>query len=198
MFDTPEEKTALSAAIAEAVSGLKEKNTELLGDIKRLKRGSEIDPRDVEKIEDENTQLRLELKTVQGALKVSESALETATTELGSEQSYTKNLLIENGLSHELAVNGVTNPAHLQGATALLRSGAEVVTDGEDRTVKVGEISLSDYVKEWAASDTGKNYVAAPVNNGGGAEGGGKGNGSTADLMALPAAERMEAGRKTA
>jgi hypothetical protein len=37
----------------------------------------------------------------------------------------------------------------------------------------VGDKPISEYLKEWATTDEGKHFVAAPNNNGGGSQGGG-------------------------
>ena len=51
--------------------------------------------------------------------------------------------------------------------------GASVVADGDARKAMVGDKAIGDFVKEWAGSDAGKKFVAAPINTGGGAPGGG-------------------------
>jgi hypothetical protein len=56
------------------------------------------------------------------------------------------------------------------------------VTEGEERKALIGDKPLPDYIKEWAGSDVGKKFVAAPANSGGGAGGGG-GTGATVKTM---------------
>ena len=91
-----------------------------------------------------------------------------------------RKLLVENGLREALASAGVTNAVHQKAAMAMLASGVEVVADGDARAAKFGDKALADYVKEWAAGEEGKHFVAAPVNGGGGAPGGsGGGSGKT-------------------
>jgi len=46
-----------------------------------------------------------------------------------------------------------------------------VGTEGSDRFAKVGEASIQDFAKEWAAGEEGKNFVSAELNTGGGANG---------------------------
>lgn len=177
MFDTPEAKAALAtataAAVEEATSGLKAKNTELLAELKAARKGQAIDPAEVEKLEAKIDSLTGELTTANKATKDALKASDAATKALGQETGFTQKLLIDNGLVGELTKNGVTNAAHLKAAQAMLRSGVQIVVDGESRVAKFGDKALSDYVKEWAGSDEGKHFVAAPVNSGGGAQGGG-------------------------
>jgi len=61
----------------------------------------------------------------------------------------------------------------LDGAKALIERHVKIESDGDNRVAKVGDKALKDYVTEWAGSDIGKNYVAAPANSGGGGQGGG-------------------------
>lgn len=173
MFDTPEEKVALAAAIDEAVQGLKTKNAELIDKNKKLQKGQEIDPQTVVDLENQLDAMKGELTTAQKAAKEAVKTADTATKALQAESGFTKKLLVDNGLVSELTKHGVTNPVHLKAAQAMLRSGVQIVVDGENRTAKFGDKPLADYVKEWATGDEGKFFVAAPSNSGGGAQGGG-------------------------
>ena len=93
--------------------------------------------------------------------------LETSNTELKG--NLTK-LLIDGGLSD--ALDGVrVNSALKVGAVALLRANA-ILSDGK---AMIGDKSLSDAVKEWAASDAGKSYCLAADNSNGDGNGGGGG-----------------------
>lgn len=199
MFDTPEEKAALATAVKEAVSqataALVTKNSDLIGELRAAKKGQEITPADVEKLEDKIEKLDGELTVAKKAAKDATKLADTASKALESESAFTKKLLIDNGLTNELTKNGVTNAAHLTGATAMLRTDVKIVIDGEKRTAMVGDKSLADHVKEWAGSDIGKNYVAAPGNTGGDANGNGNGLPKGTDLDKMSPAEMMEAGR---
>jgi hypothetical protein len=77
----------------------------------------------------------------------------------------------------------------------MLKESVSLSIDGETRKAMMGDKSLSDAIKEWAASDEGKYFIAAPNNNGGGASGGG-GGADTASLAKMTAQQRMDAGRK--
>lgn len=173
IFDTPEAKAALATAIEEATSGLKAKNVELLAELKKARKSAEITPEQLSEVEAERDKLQSDLQGASKATKDALKAAEIATKALEQETGFTQNLLVDNGLVGELTKNGVTNAAHLKAAQAMLRAGVQIVADGESRVAKFGEKSLSDYVKEWAGSDEGKHFVAAPVNSGGNAPGGG-------------------------
>lgn len=71
----------------------------------------------------------------------------------------------------------------------------KIKVEGTD--VYLNEKPVSDALKEWAGSDDGKHYVAAPANSGGGTHASGKSNGAgrqemtRSDFDALSQADRM-------
>lgn len=180
---TEEQKAEIAKQIEEATAGLKAKNEELIGDNKKLKTElrakSEIKLEDFTALEGENEKLRADLVTANKAAKDATAAAEKSAKALEAEGGFTRKLLVENGLREQLAANGVTNPIHQKAAMAMLSGGVEIAADGETRVAKVGDKALADFVKEWAAGDEGKHFVAAPANGGGGA-GGGSGAGGGA------------------
>ncbi len=188
------DKKILDDAIADAISGLQSKNADLLTEVKKLKKGREIDPQTVTDLETENEKLTADLAIAQKTAKDATKAAETATNALKSESTAVARLLIDSGLVSELTKHGVTNPVHLKAAQAMLRGGVTIAADGENRVAKIGDKVLADAVKEWAGSDEGKFFVTAATNSGGGAAGGG-GKPNGADLMKMPPIERMNAAR---
>lgn len=203
MFDSDEEKTELKRLIAEAVKdetdGLKAKNGELLGEVKKLRKSSTITPEQLTEVEDERDELRTQLTASKKSEKKAVDAVKAATDSLGTETSFTQRLLIDNGLVAELTKNGVTNAVHLKAAQAMLRGEVKIEIDGENRIAKVGDKSLADHVKAWAESDEGKYFVGAPGSGGGGAPGGGGGGKITAEELAkMSPTERMNVGREQA
>jgi len=164
---------AATEAVEEAVSGLKAKNTELLGKLKKAQKDATIDPAD-------HAALQAELDTNEVALAKAIKDLKIATTE--SEKHKTAHtaadktvyeLLVDNGLSAALLDAGVKKPAYQKAAKALLASQKfDFEGEGADRVAKVGDKTLAEFVKTWAAGDEGKAFVDAPVNLGAGALGG--------------------------
>lgn len=167
----------LDAKIAEAVDGLRQKNEQLLGEVKKLKKGRDIDPAEIQALESERDELRSKLTAAEKAAKIATKDAETIRKQLESEASFNQRLLVDNGLTEALTKNGVTNPVHLKAAKALLMQGIKVELDGDNRVAKMGDKPLTDAITEWASGDEGKHFVAAPGNAGGGAAGGGAGNG---------------------
>lgn len=167
-------KAAIQAAVDAAVAKLEDKNRELVGEVRKLKKGADIDPGELERVERERDEWKSKAETATRELKTAQTGLATATEALKGEQGYTQKLLVDNGLTAALVEAGVKNPAHLKAALALIRSssGVEVKVDGENRTALVGGKPLGEFVKAWAASDDGKHFVTAAVNTGTNANGG--------------------------
>jgi len=96
--------------------------------------------------------------------------------DLAKERKTTRKLLIDGGLASALAANNC-NPALLTASVKLLADDITVVEQDGVFVAKVGDLSVADYVKEWATGDVGKNFMLAPMNSGGGgkpfSEGGG-------------------------
>jgi uncharacterized phage infection (PIP) family protein YhgE len=173
-----EPKTAeeIQAMIDEAVAGLKSKNDELIAETKRLKadlrKTQEVKPEDMAALESDNEKLRADLAAAQKQAKDATTAAEKASKALETEQGFTQKLIIQDGLKSALIENGVKDPDFIDTLSAKFASGAAIKVDGDQRVAMIGDKALGDYIKEWAGSDTGKKFVAAPVNGGGGAPGG--------------------------
>jgi hypothetical protein len=160
-----------------AVDALSAKNRELLGELKTVKakaRGADIDPNEFAALQSANEELLAKLtkveresgKTIEGLQKT----LQTKDTTL---QSY----LIDNGLSDALLKANV-RPELMPAVKAMLRANAKLTDEGGQYKAILGDKPLSDAVLEWAATDEGKHFVAAPANAGGGASGGNSGGNS--------------------
>ena len=173
---TPMTAAEVQAKIDEAVSGLKDKNAELIADNKKLKvdlrKVQDIKPEDMAALESDNEKLRADLSTATASAKAATTERDKAVKALAEEQGVTHKLIAENGLVAELTKAGVTDPAYLDAVKALHLGNVKVVADGDTRKALYGDKPLADAIKEWAGSDIGKRFVAAPGNSGGGAPGG--------------------------
>lgn len=187
---TPEVQAAIDAAVETATSGLKTKNQELIDKNKKLMKGQEIDPQTVVDLEAQIDKLQSDLVVSQKSAKESVKTLETLQTQLKAETGFTQKLLIDNGLTDELVKNGVA-PQFLPAVKAMFAGQAQIVAEGDTRTAKIGDKSVSDFVKEWAASDDGKHFVKAPENGGGGSQGSGNG---TNNQIPLTSVQKIAAG----
>ena len=172
-LNAPEVQQAIKDAVDAAIQPLAAKRDELLGEVKKLRKESAIKPEDLEAVEKERDEYKAQFLTAQSDAKKFKADAEKAVKALEDESAFNHRLLVENGLTDELTKAGVTNPAFLKAVKSTLSQQVKVVTEGDQRIAKAGDKSLSDFVKEWAASDEGKHFVQAPANNGGGAQGGG-------------------------
>jgi hypothetical protein len=180
---SPEFKAALKAAVEEATAGLIAKRDELLGEVKKLRKGQSIDPADVEKIEAERDAARAEAAEAKKALGKAAKDLEGANKRATEVEQREQRLLVDNGLNEALAKANVTNPALAKAAKALLASQVQIVAEGENRIVKLGDKALDAAIGEWAGSDEGKHFVSAVSNTGGNSQGGGNKGGGAAKTM---------------
>ncbi|HEY1138782.1 MAG TPA: hypothetical protein VGE88_01050 [Lysobacter sp.] len=171
-LDSKEFKDAVAAAVAEATEGLRSKNNELLGKLKKAQQGQQIDPADLQAVEAERDQLRTDLANANKALKKANGDLEAATKRATDIDTAYNGTLRDAALTEALTKAGVTNAVHLKAAKALLGSQATVVDENGTRVVKAGDKALGDFITEWAGSDEGKHFVAAPNTTGGGSQGG--------------------------
>ena len=177
---TPE----IQAIIDAEKSALQAKNQELIDKNKKLMKGQEIDPQTVVDLEAQIDKLQSDLAVSQKSGKESVKTLETLQGQLKAETGFTQKLLIDNGLTDELVKNGVA-PQFLPAVKAMFAGQAQIVVEGDTRTAKIGDKSVSDFVKEWAASDDGKHFVKAPENSGGGSQGSGNGTNQQIPLTSV-------------
>lgn len=179
-------KEAVDAAVEAAKTGLETKNAEILDDLKKtkaeLRKVKDIDPADHVKLETEVEKLTADLAAATKAAKDATAASDKATKALETEQGFTQRLLIQDGLKTALIANGVKDETYLDDLTAAMAGKASVKIDGETRVAMYGDKPLDEAIKEWAGTEAGKKYVAAPVNGGGGAPGG-KGGGEGGKTM---------------
>jgi hypothetical protein len=189
------------AKVQESIDKLESKNAELLDEAKKakaeLRKVKDISPEDMAALEAERDKLASDLAEANKALKAATADKEKATKALETESAFTQKLLISDGLKSALIANGVKDEDFIDSLTAKFAGGASIKIDGDSRVAMFGDKPLADHIKEWAGSDAGKKFVAAPVNSGGGAGGGdGKGGGgktvdrATFDSMSQP--DRMK------
>lgn len=184
-LNAPEVQEAITAAVEKATQPLLAKRDELLNEVKTLRKGKQVNPEDVEKLETAIDELKGQLADAQKAAKTATTDAEKARKALETSESFTQRLLVDNGLNDALAKAGVTNPVHLKAVKSMLASQVQVVAEGDTRVAKVGDKALGDFVNEWAKGDEGKFFVAAPNNSGGGANGGSGGSNKPSDLAKI-------------
>lgn len=165
-------KEMTEAAVTEATAGLVAKNQELLGKLKKAQKDSAIDPAEHAELQERLTATEAKLTEAQKIAKTATTEAEKAKKALEGEAGVTHKLVVQNGLTAAL-IEGKVKPEYMDAVVALLSPLASLKSEGDSRIAVVGDKPLADYVGEWVKSDKGKHYVAAPTNQGGGAQGGG-------------------------
>jgi hypothetical protein len=169
--DSDEFKQAVAEAAEEAVAGLKAKNAELIAKNKRLSQGAQIDPADLEAVERERDEWKGKAQAAEKLAKKATADLEAANARANEIDGAFKGSVRDAALTEALVKAGVA-PQFMGAAKAMFASAAEVVDDNGTRKVMVAGKALADHITEWAASDEGKHFVAAPEHSGGGSHGG--------------------------
>lgn len=155
--------------------GLANKNAELLGKVSNNETLSAAEKAKLKELE--TFKSNAEIQAAKDAEKWAEAselqkqAWEKERNELieskSGYESQLKTLLIDNGLS--AALDGVNINKDLKaGAVAMLQASA-TISEGK---AMIGDKSLSDAVKEWSETDTGKAFCLAANNSGGDGLGG--------------------------
>lgn len=171
-FDSPEVKAAIDAAVEKATAPLLAKRDELLGEVKKLRKGQQIDPADLERVENERDEIKAALAEANKAAKKAATEAEAARKALADAEGFTTKLLVDNGLGEALAKAGVTNPVHVKAAKAMLAGQVQITAEGDQKVAKLGDKALAEAIAEWAGGDEGKHFVTAPDTSGGGSQGG--------------------------
>jgi len=194
--NSQEFKDALAAAVDDAVSGLKAKNLDLANRLEKARAGKTIDPDDYRQLEERAAKAEFDLEALKKTHKQTATEFEKIKKAHESESNFTKSLLVDNGLVDALTKAGVTNPVSLKAAKAMMKDQVALVVDGDTRKAMIGDKDIMTAITEWAGSDEGKHFVAAPINSGGDAKGGKVG--SSVDVSKMTPQQKMEAGRKQA
>lgn len=168
---------ALRAEVEEAklsIEALTAKNRELIMSNKKLKsQTSEVDSEKYFAMQDELETLKHEHDKLN---KLYNTETERLSKGLSEKDSYLQKLIVDDGLTNALTKAGV-KPEYLDATKALLREKTALKENGGKYEALIDNKALSDYIGEWAATDSGKAFIAAPQNTGGGATGGGSSGG---------------------
>ena len=189
-------KAAADAAVSEATAGLIAKNQELLGKVKKLQKDAAIDPAEYQALSEAKDTAEAKLAEALKTVKQATAQAEKDRKALEAETGYVSKLLIDNGLTDALLKAGV-KPEMSKAVKAMLAGQVSLKVEGDKRLAVVGDKALGDFVAEWAQSDEGKHFVAAPANQGGGANGGAQGAGKS-KVMARAAYEQLPPDQKMA
>ena len=193
-------KAALEAQSEEhetEIQGLKDKNTELLGKIRKARtEGGGENLAEVERLETELSETASKLRKSESDLRTITRTLENVTgerdtlkTNLQNEQSLSRNEFVNNRLTAELVGVNVGSQ-FLDDLTVSLARQVEVKDQEGKRVAFVGDKSLGDFIKDWSLGDKGKHYVTAPINGGGGTQTPGNPQGGAKKINEMTLVER--------
>lgn len=174
------------------IEAMDKKVNEALDEAKEAKRAlrsaSEIKPEHLSAAEDRADQAEAKVKELEKQVGTLTKERDTAVKNLEAESGFTSKLLIQDGIKSALIAAGVKDEDFLDALTTKFAGGASVVVEGDARKAMIGDKAVADAIKEWAGSDAGKKFVAAPNNTGGGAPGG---SGSPAAGKTITAADHQ-------
>jgi vacuolar-type H+-ATPase subunit I/STV1 len=187
----------LDKAVEEATAGLVAKNAELLRAVRKLKQKDGIDPQQMAEAETTIQKLSEEKTALVKELKIAQTSLQKAQGDLEKEMAFAKKTMVEAALSSELGRVNVA-PQFQKAAMALLLTQSAVEEENSQRVVKLAGKGLAEALKEWAASEEGKHFVAAPQNSGTNAPGAGGAGGEKKTIKrseweALPPENKLTA-----
>lgn len=140
----------------------------------------------------EELQAALE-KKLADAQAAHDKAVETLTKERDDLKNNANNMIAERDLAAAIAEANIAAPL-VPAFTALVKSkGLEVNTHGESPYAMIEGRKVSDYIKDFTATDDGKHFVSAPGNGGGGnTEPGKPGTGESKTFAEMTLKERTE------
>jgi len=180
-LNTEEGKAELQKLIDKETEGLKSKNSELLGEIKKQKDGIKSIQEQLDEIKEAKEKAEQEALEASGDVDKIKQSLEQKYAKEQEKltgvnqtlQAQLHKLLVDNGITEALNKAGVTNPAHLKAAKALIlaENKAEVGEQDGNTVATIGGQSITDFVSAFAQGEDGKHFVSAPNNAGGGANG---------------------------
>ncbi|MEZ5781165.1 MAG: hypothetical protein R3D70_05895 [Rhizobiaceae bacterium] len=204
-LNAPEIKAAIEEAVTAQVKekleaetgGLKAKNTEIMDELKSLRKKFDgIDPEEVKRLKEaERTARDRDSDPVELRKRIEEEFAPklTAAEKRGDEaEGKLRNLTIDNHLNSALAEAGVAKEFNRAVKADLIASRK---FDVKDDGVTVDGKPVADFVKTWAAAD-GKAFISAGDNSGGGSKGGGGGGAGSKKISEMTVAEKAAAMRE--
>lgn len=169
MADEADKTAAELEAMRESIRKLEAKNKELLDEKRKAKEAAEAAEAAREEAEAEKAKAAGDLATLEKSIAAKfEKQLAKLSQERDSLASQLNTVVVDNGLTQALVKANVA-PHYQDAVAALIRAKHKI--EIQDGAAIVDGKPLTDFVTDFAKSDTGKHYVAAPNNQGGGATG---------------------------
>jgi hypothetical protein len=191
LLKSDEGKAAIAKAVDKATEGLKTKNTTLLGKVQtlteRMEKFDGIDPTvyeglvDFKKEHDDKRRKQMNKDGDHDQI-IAEMKKDHATSDEKKDAQITAQAATIRTQARTTAVNTAMDKANiigdLRGAFSdHIGARISVTGEGDETKVTVGDKSVDEFVKEYVGTDTGKHFVTADKNSGGGSGGDGGGGG---------------------
>ncbi len=183
-LNDPETKQAVESIVAEQTEGLVAKNNELLSEVKKFKTKAKtvegFDVEDYKRLKSAEDEIEVKKAEAEGNYKELldkqtnkfTSEIDSLKEQLSGEQSFTRNLLVDNAMTDKLLEAGVAKPLIPAAKALLMQNEMDIVTEGDKRSAVVktddGELGIADFVNKWTQGEQGSHFLAAPANGGGG------------------------------
>lgn len=178
--DTEEGKAELQKLIDKETEGLKAKNNELIDKQKKLKDEMKSFQDQLDDIKEAKEKAEEDAAKKSGDVEAITKSLEAKYTKKISElegkltdsSSKLNKIVIDQGITEALTKAGVA-PQYLDAAALLIKhnSKSEVLELDGKAIAHLDGKPITDFVSEWTQGESGKHYVAAKQNGGGGSDG---------------------------
>lgn len=199
-------KQAIQASVEKQLEALKNKNDELLGKLrgekdKRSDLEKRLDAIEADKIKAQETaaaktgDIEKLRETLEGKYS---KQLEALTAEKERLNKQLNSHVLGEGLTQSL-VKSKVSPHLMDAAKALINTShkAEVIEVDGKIQARIDGVPVSDFVTSWSQSDTGKHFVVADGNSGGGSNGAnGRGDAAAGKTVKRDAFEQMTASQR--
>ncbi|PSL23469.1 hypothetical protein [Dyadobacter jiangsuensis] len=166
-------KKAVDEAVDKATKGLKEKNAELLGKLKEEKETREASEEAKRIAEEEAANKSGDIEKIKQQLEAKHKReLDTASDKATKAEARLNQVLIDNGLTDAL-IKAKIAPQFLEMAKDHIkaRHTPEIGEVDGAVTALIGGKAIGEFITEWSQGDSGKHFIAAPTNGGGGSNG---------------------------
>lgn len=189
---TLEELQAKVEALESEKESINNKNKELLTELKTARnKNKEVDTDAYYKALDEVDSFKAENSKLNQTLGLKTKEVEKLSTTLNELDTNLKTTKLENTLNDELSKLRV-KPTVL----SFIKDGLQAKSKfSEDGSILIGDKSISDYLTEWANTESGRDCIMPSGNVGSGASGGNN-TSTTVDISKMTPNEMMKYGRE--
>lgn len=182
---TEEGVAAITAAVEKETNGLKAKNKELFDKLEKIKDENKNLTKDVKSTAADKAKAEQDAAAKSGDIdRIVKGLKDTHNTAIDVLRSTNNGLIgqlnkhvLGKGLNDALVKAGV-KPELMSGAIALIEKEhkGEIGDNNGTPFAKFDGQAVSEFVTTWSESDTGKNFVSAQANSGGGSQGANEGS----------------------